>query len=256
VTLHDDDLRRVVEDFGVSELQVRRDHLITHLLAALGSSPAADELIFYGGTALAKTHLTRGRLSEDIDLIALSPRRRDLAERLDAHLPRALLREFGRLRWDPALSAVSATAPAALVTPDGVRVRVQLLPRDHYPSWPVQRREVHSHYRDVVPGSLVVPTREAFVAWKTAAWADRLAPRDLWDLHALVTVGAFTDEAARLYRRMGPTGSLPGAWLFARPPSEQQWIAALAGQTRLETTAERAAATVWNRWRELAEAGV
>lgn len=251
MTLPEDDLRRVAGQFGVSEPQVRRDHLITHLLAVLSASPLAEHLVFYGGTALSKTHLVDGRLSEDIDLIALSPKRGDLAEELDALLPRALLRQVGRLRWDPALASVRAVEAAALVTPDGLRVRVQLLPRDHYPPWPTERRPIHSHYGDVRPGSLAVPTREAFVGWKTAAWADRRAPRDLWDLHALASLGAFTEEAARLYRRLGPTGRTPGPWLSASPPAEEQWVAALAGQTRLKTTAAQAAAAVGDAWARL-----
>ncbi|WP_256973996.1 nucleotidyl transferase AbiEii/AbiGii toxin family protein [Rhodococcus sp. NCIMB 12038] len=36
-----------------------------------------------GGTALARTHLRDGRLSEDIDLISLDPRRSALAADLD-----------------------------------------------------------------------------------------------------------------------------------------------------------------------------
>ncbi len=63
---------RVAAQFGVSIAQVRRDHLSSLILAALG--PHDDELLFFGGTALARTHLPHGRLSEDIDLIALGER--------------------------------------------------------------------------------------------------------------------------------------------------------------------------------------
>jgi hypothetical protein len=49
----------------------------THLLAAI-SMRAADEVIFFGDTALSRTIAPDGRLSEDIDLIARG-RRRDTA---------------------------------------------------------------------------------------------------------------------------------------------------------------------------------
>jgi predicted nucleotidyltransferase component of viral defense system len=64
------ELADVAALFGVAEEQVRRDHLISHLLNA----PASLDLplTFFGGTALARTHLTEpstgGRMSEDIDL--------------------------------------------------------------------------------------------------------------------------------------------------------------------------------------------
>ena len=78
VGLQPDDLQRVMDQFGVSEEQVRRDHAISHILAALSRSHR-EHLIFYGGTALSRTFLLDGRLSEDIDLIALS-NRDELAE--------------------------------------------------------------------------------------------------------------------------------------------------------------------------------
>lgn len=65
----------VAERFGVARAQVRRDHLISHLLAAI-SHHLADDVLFFGGTALSRTFAPDGRLSEDIDLIALHNRRR------------------------------------------------------------------------------------------------------------------------------------------------------------------------------------
>lgn len=68
------ELQEIAARFGVDESQVRRDHLISHLLAAL-SAELADSVIFFGGTALARSIVPDGRLSEDVDLIAVGPRR-------------------------------------------------------------------------------------------------------------------------------------------------------------------------------------
>jgi predicted nucleotidyltransferase component of viral defense system len=65
--LSDADLRREIERLGAAEEQVRCDHAISHLRAALSDS---EDIIFFGGTALGRTQLVAGRLSEDIDLIA------------------------------------------------------------------------------------------------------------------------------------------------------------------------------------------
>ena len=51
--------------FGVSAEQVRRDHLISHLLGALSRMDDKKGLVFFGGTALSRTLLPDLRLSED-----------------------------------------------------------------------------------------------------------------------------------------------------------------------------------------------
>lgn len=108
-------LRRVelaayVERFGVAEEQVRRDHLISVLLAALSASPLREQVVFFGGTALSRTHLVDHRLSEDIDLIALAPRA-DLVGSLERVFDRAVARTHGQTNWQPALPPPSAHRP-------------------------------------------------------------------------------------------------------------------------------------------------
>jgi len=80
-----DERDAVATQFGVSAEQVERDHLISHVLAFL-SREFDDRIHFIGGTALARTHLPDGRLSEDIDLIAVGSRK-EVAGDLDAALP-------------------------------------------------------------------------------------------------------------------------------------------------------------------------
>ncbi|MGH3544772.1 MAG: nucleotidyl transferase AbiEii/AbiGii toxin family protein [Mycobacteriales bacterium] len=48
---------------------------MSHLLAVLARE-FAQEVIFFGGTALARTHLPHGRLSGDVDLIATGRNKR------------------------------------------------------------------------------------------------------------------------------------------------------------------------------------
>lgn len=64
-------------------------------------------------------------------------------------------------------------------------------------------------YADAPAVEMTVPTRAAFSAMKTLAWADRRAPRDLADLAALAELGAFDPVGAALVAGMG-------GW---RPPS-------------------------------------
>jgi predicted nucleotidyltransferase component of viral defense system len=236
----------VAEQFGVADEQVRRDHLLSHLLAVLASH-ATDRVVFFGGTALARTHLPDGRLSEDLDLYAI-PRRVDVAPHLEKLLADGVRREYGRLVWNPPLTSVSSVTPAVLRTTDGLTVRVQLLdPADH-PAWPTERRALMQRYTDAPPATLTVPTLAAFAAAKTAAWHDRHAPRDLYDLWGLAGLGALDGEAADLFTRLGPIGKPPQPWMFREPPDEQTWITELAGQTRIAVTPAEALAVVRDGW--------
>jgi hypothetical protein len=82
----------------------------------------------------------------------------------------------------------------------------------------------------------------AFVAWKTVAWFDRRAPRELYDLWALAGRGAVTTRAAELFSAHGPTGGPPQPWMFASAPTESQWREQLANQTRLTVSVSAAEA--------------
>ena len=241
-----DERDAVAAQFGVSSEQVERDHLISHLLAAIADR-FTDRVHFIGGTALARTHLPHGRLSEDIDLVALG-NRTTLATELDAALERAVARTHGRLVWEPTLTAVKDTEAANLRTTSGLSIKIQLLSSRDRTLWPAETRQLEQRYSDAPSATLTVPTLAAFAAAKTATWHDRRAPRDLWDLCALAEIGAINAEAADLFRRYGPTNRVPGEHLFEQPPDEADWRSQLAGQTRLTTTASGALVVVRQAW--------
>lgn len=244
--LQPDDLAEVMATFGVAEAQVRRDHAISHILAAL-SRHHREELIFFGGTALGRTYLLDQRLSEDIDLIAVD--HRDLlSDVLLKEVSSALARTHGRIAWSPGWSRNSDVDPAVAVTADGIAIQIQLLRGAGYEPWPTETREIEQRYRDAPPAILRVPTLLSFAGWKTAAWVDRGAARDLYDLWALDKVGALNPESAALFARHGSTSSLPRSWMFQRAPSAVEWQAQLGGQTRLKVTAAEALEAVRTGW--------
>jgi hypothetical protein len=93
-----------------------------------------------------------------------------------------------------------------------------------------------------------VAARAAFAAWKTVAWAERAACRDLFDLWALSRIGGIDGEAAALYVRYGPTNRPPAPSVFQRAPEEGTWRSALVGQTRLTVSAAEAMEAVGRAW--------
>ncbi|PRC62595.1 hypothetical protein C6A85_02240, partial [Mycobacterium sp. ITM-2017-0098] len=56
--------------------------------------------------------------------------------------------------------------------------------------------------------------------------------------------------AAALFRRYGPTNRAPTLRMFDRAPSDAEWQAQLAGQTRLTVTAAEALGAVREAWRQ------
>lgn len=243
--LHPDDRNEMARRFGADDSQIARDHLISHLLTGLGGI-VGTEVVFFGGTALSRTHLSRGRLSEDIDLYTVG-NRRDLANRLTDRWPRSVRREFPRLTWDPALGVVRDVEPALLVTDDAISIRIQLLSADAtYRRWPTETGRVEVRYRDVPAVALTVPTLQAFVAMKASAWRDRHAARDLYDLANLAGIGAIDAGAVALLRDVT---SVPLVGMdLAALPRHLDWHGQLAHQCRLEMDAESALAVVRRTW--------
>jgi predicted nucleotidyltransferase component of viral defense system len=235
---------KVAQQFGVALEQVHRDHLISSILAALQAH--ADDLIFFGGTALARTYLPAGRLSEDIDLIAETDRR-SVAQAIGRTIERALRVTHGRVTWTVALADIHDTESASLVTADGLMVRVQLLSAQGYPPWPTGVHDIDQRYSDIAPTRLRTPARDSFAAWKTAAWFERHAPRDLFDLWALALAGALTTSAAQVFAMHTGLG-LPQDHMFSRAPAAQDWHEQLSGQTRLTVSADEAMEVVRSAW--------
>jgi hypothetical protein len=167
---------------------------------------------------------------------------------IERHLVRDNRREFPRMNWQPTLSSVRDTEPAVLTTADGISVRIQLLGQTGYPPWPVQQRPLVQRYSDAPSATLAVPTPPAFAAWKTVAWSDRAAPRDLFDLWTLASIDAIDSEAATLFARHGPTNKPPNKSFFVRPPDEAVWRRDVSSQTRLQVSAADALAVVRQAW--------
>jgi predicted nucleotidyltransferase component of viral defense system len=244
--LEPDELSAVASEYGVAEDQVRRDHLISHILLALSAMDAP--VTFFGGTALARTFLAEpeigARLSEDIDLCATD--RVDVAAEIDRRLPRLLRREFPGTTWDPPLRPGPAIEPGQLVTADGLRVRVQLLDATKhlaFTQWPAEVRAVDSRYRDIGrPIELRVPTLMSFAGMKTAAWMDRSKARDLYDLWGLAMLDSLTAEAAEWVRRI--TGVTVAPYGFRSLPSALDWEVQLSHQTKTLPSAEECLARV------------
>lgn len=222
-----DQIRRWVDYFGTPENQVRRDHLISHVLVHLPAIvPTAT---FFGGTALCRTHLPDWRLSEDIDLLVQAAAH--ARQSFDDTLPAALRREYPGvdLRWTrEGLSTVGT------VSVEDLSIRIQLVPTDaSYGRYPAGPLPVLLRYEDLPPTvDIVCPTREGATAMKLNAWAERAAARDLCDLYGLAQAGAITRDAIRVARSVS-SALQRHTFAAEQMPSVEGWQAALGQQMRI-----------------------
>ena len=90
------EIEEVAARFGAPDAQISRDHLISHVLAAIAEWSNADRVTFFGGTALCRTWLPDLRLSEDIDLLLDNPGE---GADLRQHVSRRLRRDFPDAEW-------------------------------------------------------------------------------------------------------------------------------------------------------------
>ena len=237
---------QIASRFGVAMEQVRRDHLISHVLAAISSGVSSDHLVFFGGTALSRTHLADARLSEDIDLIAQGARGQ-VAGQIERAVRRGIARSHGRPTWQPTLTATTGSQPAVLSVADGTSVQVQLLGGDGY-SWPTEVVDIEQRYSDAPPARLRVLTADAFAAAKLGAWIDRGTPRDLYDLWAMSERDLIGPSALQAFIAYGPFGTPPAAWVFGQDLDEGEWTRALRHQTHLRVSAREAMTAVRQAW--------
>lgn len=228
--------------FASTQTQVRRDHAISHVLAALQN--IHSEMIFFGGTALARTYITQGRLSEDIDLY--SSNRKSLCREMD-ELPGMIEEEFPQATWDRLPSLTSDSQSALLICDSSIQIKVQAVDT-RTRGWskvPTALTEIHQRYSDVPSTELLAPTFDGFVAMKALAWFDRGAPRDLFDLDALSQVGEVTRNGRELVSELKGFPLTKG---MLNRRIAGLWHEELAHQTKLDKTEDECLQRVLAWW--------
>ena len=228
--------------FNANEAQVSRDHAISHMLAALQT--VNTELVFFGGTALSRTFLTAGRLSEDIDLYSAD--RRALCWELD-ELPKLIKEEFQRATWNMLPSQTVDPQNSLLVCDSSIQIKIQAVDSQTrgWSKVPKALTQIHQRFSDVPSTKLFAPTFDGFVAMKALVWFDRRSARDLFDLEGLSHKGKVMEGARELVDQLRgfrlSTGMMKGRVVGL-------WQEELAHQTRLTVSEEECLSRVLEWW--------
>lgn len=235
--------RQRAAELGVPQRQIERDHLVSHLLFALGDEHG---VVFFGGTALNRTHLPGRRLSEDIDLYRLD--QSATPETMVAELLSDTKKEYPNLISRPSHRADVTTF---LLIKEELAVKVQIVGiRYEYQRVPTAITPVDLFYDDLPPSvQLLVPTRAALTGMKLVAFAERKVPRDLFDLRGLAEVGAIDLEAVDVCRNL--RSSAPQRHEYQTGPSNDEWHAELDHQVKDSGDPEESLIVVRDRLGEI-----
>ncbi len=185
--------------FGAPQSQIIRDHLISHVLLAIGTDPQTSRYVtFFGGTGLCRTWLPELRLSEDIDLLVDS---KEAGAEITKQVSRHLRRQFPNHQWAQ-LGSAHDVDTWSLSSGDSA-VKIQFVSwRREWKLIPTTIFGVQLRYSDLPDTvELIVPTASGFATMKLLAWFDRAAPRDLFDLAAQAQAGHIDVPAIQLVQK-------------------------------------------------------
>lgn len=249
--LSDSDAVRVEDEYGVASEQVDRDHHLSRAGGAFSLRPSRPPGV-----------LRRNRTDSNIPSEVSAQRRHRPPDRAAAdpdchqdHQDRQLSsgQDARPSVLSPGLERVRKAQPSTLLIEAGVRIRVQLISAEGY-LFPTELRRIDSRYDDVAETWFRTPTADGFVVSKMTAWAERAAPRDLYDLWGLSEQGRITKASLDLYCRIGPSGLPPDLTMFDVVPDSAGWSASLGHQGRIQVGPEQAASAIRNRWEDVLSA--
>jgi len=194
------ELMGLAREFGLQPQVVEKDYALGWLLAAFGQHPATrDTWLFKGGTCLKKCYFETYRFSEDLDFTLLDAAHLDegflsglfhevaewVYERTGLEMPadarRVEVFDNGR-GGRSAEGRLGYRGPIARAG-DAPRIKLDLTDHERV-VLPAARRPIHHPYSDCPVEGMEVTAYafEEVFAEKVRALAERLRPRDLYDV--------------------------------------------------------------------------
>lgn len=220
------EIERRAERLGLLSIQIGKDYLLNHLLAA--TADVSAPLVFRGGTALARVYWPDFRLSEDLDFISTASAT-DIAAAITSAVTMAAERTGTTLR--PTIPPIREGWTQCEVRWDGGTIQMDVN-RGEGPKLPVEKRTLDLPYSDLARDArtLEVVALQEILANKWYMLDDRKEPRDLFDLWYGVCVrGVPLDQVADAFR--AKYAGKPGKWRVERAKKlEAAWEERFAHQ--------------------------
>jgi predicted nucleotidyltransferase component of viral defense system len=190
------EIARLAHRSGLGDKTIEQDYVLTWVLLAIANSPLRDRLAFKGGTAIKKVYEPDYRFSEDLDFTLLDETTNEgLTTEVEALFP-WLQREVN-IVLDVRRVEVHQTGNPAIylnyVGPLrgglGSRFFKTDFTRDEWLAFSPAEAQIQSPYSDSRGRNetLLVYLPEEILAEKLCALLGRSEPRDLYDVHYILT---------------------------------------------------------------------
>ncbi len=241
------EIARLAHRLGLSDKTIEKDYVLTWVLLAIAHSPLRDRLAFKGGTAIKKIYEPDYRFSEDLDFTLLDDiTNQDLAAAVEALFPwlhRQVNIVLG-VRRKEIHETGNPTLYLNYVGPLrgdlGSRFLKIDFTRGELLLFPLGRALVQSPYSDCQGQRepIGVYSPEEILVEKLCALLGRTEPRDLYDIHYMLSHGLADNDAVwfRLGEKMAHKGLDPAVLgnVLARKKStlDRLWEPRLRGQMR------------------------
>jgi len=239
------EIARMAHRLGLGDKTIEKDYVVTWMLLAVANSPLRERLAFKGGTALKKIYIPDYRFSEDLDFTLLDGiSNEELSDEIETLFP--WLRREVNITLDVRRVEIHQTGSPALYLNYVGPLRGNLasrffktdFTRDEVLLFPLVEAPLQSPYSDFQErtDTLRVYSPEEILAEKLCALLGRTEPRDLYDVHYLLTNRLVNAEAVsyRLSEKMARHGLNPNdlGSILARKRDvfKQLWELRLRGQ--------------------------
>jgi len=240
------EISKLAHRLGLGDKTIENDYVLTWVLQAIAASSLRDLLAFKGGTAIKKMYVPEYRFSEDLDFTLLDTHKTnaDLQATVEGLFP-WLAREANitlATRKVEEHAGGNPTIYLNYIGPLQAGITNRFLKvdfsRDENLAFPTEKRPVRSSYSDcqVQQAVLVVYSLEEILAEKLRSLLTRTEPRDLYDIHYLLTnqmadVEQMSFSMAPKFEAKGLAVADLRTVLRRRQPTFQQlWQVRLSGQ--------------------------
>ena len=240
------EISKMAHRLGLGDKTIEKDYVLTWVLNAMAASPLHDLLAFKGGTAIKRMYVPDYRFSEDLDFTLLDTRRtntelRTMVEELfpwlarEANITLATQGVEEHSSGNPTIYLNYVGPLQAALTSRFLKVDFS---RDENLAFPTEERPVQSPYSDCQgqQATLVVYSMEEILVEKLRSLLTRTEPRDLYDIHYLLTnrmvdVEQASFSAAPKFAAKGlAMGDLRTVLERRRATFQQLWQGRLSGQ--------------------------
>jgi predicted nucleotidyltransferase component of viral defense system len=245
--IHPAEISRMAHRLGLGDKTIEKDYVLTWVLLAIAASPLLHDLLaFKGGTAIKKMYVPDYRFSEDLDFTMLETKgtNNELSAAVEGLFP-WLGREANLTLATQKMEEHSSGNPTIYLNYVGPlqaslasrSLKVDFS-RDETLAFPTEERHVQSPYSDCQARqeTLLVYSTEEILAEKLRSLLTRTEPRDLYDVHFLLTnrmadVEQLSFNAAPKFESKGlATGDLKTVLERRRATFKQLWSTRLSGQ--------------------------